>query len=150
MAILIVPDDYATIQAAVEAAQVGDSVLIRDGEYKENVTVDKVLHCLSPFEPSPDMGVHIQAVDPTKPALEFKPNCVPGNHGGFTIIAAEGQQKTDEQILAYIVELATVEQVEYFRTVDMRPGSCAHFLDTKNIWLDVIRRVCEYVEQREE
>jgi parallel beta-helix repeat protein len=36
-----VPDDYTTIQAAVDAAGPEDVILIRDGTYKENVKVNK-------------------------------------------------------------------------------------------------------------
>jgi parallel beta-helix repeat protein len=35
-----VPEDYATIQAAVEAAAPGDKILIGPGEYNENVVID--------------------------------------------------------------------------------------------------------------
>jgi len=38
---LYVPDDYTTIQAAVDAAGPGDVIVVRDGTYKENVDVNK-------------------------------------------------------------------------------------------------------------
>ena len=38
-----VPDDYSTIQAAVNAASPGDTIIVRDGTYNENVNVDKRL-----------------------------------------------------------------------------------------------------------
>lgn len=37
---IYVPDDYATIQAAVDAASPGDEIIIRDGEYYEEVVVN--------------------------------------------------------------------------------------------------------------
>ena len=38
---IYVPDDYSTIQAAVNAASPGDTIIVRDGTYTENVKVDK-------------------------------------------------------------------------------------------------------------
>jgi parallel beta-helix repeat protein len=40
---LIVPDSYSTIQAAVNAASVGDTVFVRAGIYPEHVTINKAL-----------------------------------------------------------------------------------------------------------
>jgi hypothetical protein len=36
--VLIVPDDYGTIQAAIDATSDGDTVLVREGTYAENIT----------------------------------------------------------------------------------------------------------------
>jgi nitrous oxidase accessory protein len=38
-----VPDDYSTIQAAITAAQPGDTVLVHEGAYQEHLVVDKPL-----------------------------------------------------------------------------------------------------------
>ncbi|NWF77844.1 MAG: right-handed parallel beta-helix repeat-containing protein [Chloroflexi bacterium] len=40
-ATIYVPDDYSTIQAAVYAASPGDTIIVRDGTYTENVCVNK-------------------------------------------------------------------------------------------------------------
>jgi parallel beta-helix repeat protein len=40
---LIVPDDYPTIQAAVSAADPGDTVYVQNGLYAENIVIDKSL-----------------------------------------------------------------------------------------------------------
>ncbi len=40
---IYVPDDYSTIQQAVNAAKDGDTIVVRDGVYVENVVVDKPL-----------------------------------------------------------------------------------------------------------
>lgn len=41
---LVVPDDYPTIQAAIDAAGRGDRILVRVGRYQENVSIHKPLH----------------------------------------------------------------------------------------------------------
>ena len=40
-ATIYVPDDYATIQAAVDTASPGDTIIVRGGTYTENVDVNK-------------------------------------------------------------------------------------------------------------
>ena len=40
-ATIYVPDDYTTIQGAVNAASAGDTIIVRDGTYTENVDVNK-------------------------------------------------------------------------------------------------------------
>jgi len=40
---IIVPDDYPTIQLAIDAANDGMTVLVRSGPYEENIVVDKSL-----------------------------------------------------------------------------------------------------------
>jgi pectin methylesterase-like acyl-CoA thioesterase len=37
---IIVPDNYPTIQEAVDAATNGDTVFVRSGEYDEDVVID--------------------------------------------------------------------------------------------------------------
>jgi len=38
---IVVPDNYVTIQQAVDAASPGDTIIVRDGTYTENVKVEK-------------------------------------------------------------------------------------------------------------
>jgi parallel beta-helix repeat protein len=40
---IIVPDDYPTVQAAIDKAAVGETVYVRSGTYNENIHVDKQL-----------------------------------------------------------------------------------------------------------
>nr|CBH36551.1 hypothetical protein, secreted [uncultured archaeon] len=42
-AVIYVPDDYATIQGAVNNAAAGDTIIVRDGTYPESVKVNKRL-----------------------------------------------------------------------------------------------------------
>jgi len=57
-AILYVPDDYLTIQAAIDNASAGDTIIVRDGTYIENIDVDKSLTITS--ENGADF-THVQA-----------------------------------------------------------------------------------------
>ena len=41
--VIVVPDDYPSIQAAINAANEGDTVFVRNGTYYEHVVVDKTL-----------------------------------------------------------------------------------------------------------
>jgi len=45
--IIYVPDDYRTIQSAVENATSGDTIIVRDGQYRESVNIDKSLILMS-------------------------------------------------------------------------------------------------------
>jgi pectin methylesterase-like acyl-CoA thioesterase len=49
---IYVPDDYATIQWAVDNAMIGDTIIVRDGVYTENVNVNKRLTIRSEKGPS--------------------------------------------------------------------------------------------------
>ena len=46
-ATIYVPDDYATIQEAVGNAAAGDTIVVRDGVYRENIWVSKPLTLIS-------------------------------------------------------------------------------------------------------
>ena len=43
---LIVPDNYATIQAAIDHANAGDTVFVKKGIYNESITIDKPLNLI--------------------------------------------------------------------------------------------------------
>ena len=62
-----VPDDYPTIQAAVDAVNAGDTIIVRDGTYTENVDVDKSLTIKS--ENGADSTI-VQAANPNDHVFE--------------------------------------------------------------------------------
>lgn len=64
-----VPDDYKTIQEAVNSASPGDFILVGDGEYSENVVVKKTVILKSANGPSKSL---IRAAVKTKPAVILK------------------------------------------------------------------------------
>ncbi|CAD6492948.1 MAG: hypothetical protein CHKLHMKO_00380 [Candidatus Argoarchaeum ethanivorans] len=45
-AAIYVPDDYAKIQWAVDNASAGDTIIVRDGIYTENVDVKKDINSI--------------------------------------------------------------------------------------------------------
>jgi len=59
--IIYVPDDYSTIQGAVDNANAGDTIIVRDGTYVENVDVNKRLTLRS--ENGADF-TYVKAADP--------------------------------------------------------------------------------------
>jgi len=78
--IIYVPDDYETIQSAVTNANAGDTIIVRDGTYIENVDVNKKLTIQS--ENGYDMTV-VRAADSGSPIFQITANYV--NITGFTV-----------------------------------------------------------------
>ena len=72
-ATVYVPDDYSTIQAAVNAVSPGDTIIVRDGTYTENVVVNKTLTIQS--ENGADYTT-VQAADPTDHVFDVTANYV--------------------------------------------------------------------------
>lgn len=44
--VIWVPDNYTTIQAAIDAAHAGDTIMVRNGTYHENIKVNKTLELI--------------------------------------------------------------------------------------------------------
>ena len=64
---IYVPDDYPTIQAAIDAAQPGDTVSIEVGEYTENLLIDKPLRLVG----SGRATAQVSAEDPERPVISI-------------------------------------------------------------------------------
>lgn len=82
--VLHVPGDYGTIQAAINAAIDGDTVVVSPGQYNENIRfLGKNILVTSLFDPDSTM---IKAADPSKPVVLFSQNEPKGaTLRGFTI-----------------------------------------------------------------
>nr|MDO8083115.1 right-handed parallel beta-helix repeat-containing protein [Candidatus Freyarchaeota archaeon] len=80
---IIVPDNYSTIQAAVNAASNGDIIIVRDGTYTENVDVNKSLIIKS--ENGAEATI-VQAANQKDNAFEVTADYV--NISGFTVKGA--------------------------------------------------------------
>ena len=85
-AIIYVPDDYSTIQAAVNAASPGDTVIVRDGTYIENVDVNKD-HLTIRSEHGAEVTI-VQAANSRDYVFEVSADYV--NIDGFMVTGAVG------------------------------------------------------------
>ena len=79
---IYVPDDFSTIQQAINNASEGDTIVVRNGTYSENVLVDKRLNIVCEGE------CILNAKSIRKPAFDIEANGV--NISGFTIQNAKG------------------------------------------------------------
>jgi hypothetical protein len=102
----LVPEQYPTIQAAIDAAADGDTVLVRDGRYVENVTFDgKEVVVASYFLLDRDLA-HVEAtvIDGSSPASPDTGSVVRFLSGegpgavleGFTLTGGTGTKWLDE------------------------------------------------------
>ena len=82
---IYVPDHYSTIQAAVNAASPGDTIIVRDGIYTENVNVYKSVNIHSQNGAASTI---VQAADPNDYVFEVMADYV--NISGFTVKGATG------------------------------------------------------------
>ena len=93
--IIHVPDDYPAIQAAVDNATAGDTIIVRDGTYIENVDVNKD-HLTIKSENGAEATI-VQAADPNGHVFEVTADYV--DISGFTI---EGAAKKSGIYLANV------------------------------------------------
>ncbi|NQE52398.1 Cell surface glycoprotein, partial [ANME-1 cluster archaeon GoMg3.2] len=82
---IYVPDSYPTIQAAVDAASPGDTIIVRDGTYRENIDVTKRLTIKSE---NGSVNCIVEAEDRDDNVFEITTNYV--NISGFTVKDATG------------------------------------------------------------
>ena len=80
-----VPDNYPTIQQAVDNAAAGDTIIVRDGTYTENVGVDKSLAILAENR---SVLTIVQAANPDGNVFEVTADYV--NISGFTVTGTDG------------------------------------------------------------
>ncbi|MFV9678046.1 MAG: right-handed parallel beta-helix repeat-containing protein, partial [Methanosarcinales archaeon] len=71
--VVYVPDDYEKIQWAVDNASTGDSVIVRNGSYTENIVVDKAVTIWSEKGAT---NCTVTALDPNEPVFELNANSV--------------------------------------------------------------------------
>ncbi len=83
--VIYVPDDYKTIQDAVNATSSGNTIIVRDGVYTENIDVNKRLTIRSENGPA---NCIVQAVNPDDHVFEVTADYV--DISGFTVKDATG------------------------------------------------------------
>jgi len=88
--IIVVPDDYPTIQAAIDAANSGDTIIVRDGTYIENVNVYK--DDLTIRSENGSKTTIIKAADTDEDVFKIVSNNI--SIHGFTIEGATGIWKS--------------------------------------------------------
>jgi pectin methylesterase-like acyl-CoA thioesterase len=99
---IYVPDDYSTIQAAVNAASSGDTIIVRDGTYTENVKVDKkrlTIRSENGFD-----STIVQAEDPDDHVFNVTADYV--KISGFTVEGATGYE--DAGIYIYYADYCNI------------------------------------------
>jgi CHAT domain-containing protein/tetratricopeptide (TPR) repeat protein len=92
--VIRVPDDYTTIQSAINAVLPGGTIYIRAGHYKENLTIDKYLHLCGEDAPK----TIIEGLSHTKPVVVVSPQSLFGKvtieslfvKGGYRGIVVNG------------------------------------------------------------
>lgn len=98
---IVVPDDYPTVQAAIDNANAGDTVFVRSGTYNQTITIDKSINLIGEGADSTYLTIptiYATAVDVTPPAtyvIEINANDVEisnfnisqGNLGGVGILS---------------------------------------------------------------
>jgi parallel beta-helix repeat protein len=84
-ATIYVPDNYLTIQAAVNASNPSDTIIVRDGTYVENVEIDKSLTIKS--ENGAEKTI-VQAANPEYHVFDVIADYV--NINGLTIMGVKG------------------------------------------------------------
>lgn len=67
-ATIYVPDNYNTIQKAVEEARADDTIIVREGSYKENIVIKKPITIRS--QKGPEFTL-IEAREPGKPVISI-------------------------------------------------------------------------------
>jgi parallel beta-helix repeat protein len=82
---IYVPDDYAKIQWAIDNTTGGDTIIVRDGTYIENMDVNKRLTIRSENGPA---NCIVDAADPDDDVFDVNTDYV--NISGFTVTGATG------------------------------------------------------------
>lgn len=93
--LVVAPDGpYATIPAALAAAQDGDTILVRGGQHEGNLTVDKAVRLIGQDWPVIDGGGQGMVVTLAAPGTQFSGFVVRGsgnepdrNHAGINVVA---------------------------------------------------------------
>jgi hypothetical protein len=99
---IVVPDDYPTIQAAVDKTSIGDTVLVKSGTYNQNVTINKQLSLIGEeaettilygprsstiFDPSITININADNVSVSGFTIADNMNGILANGNGIQVIS---------------------------------------------------------------
>lgn len=108
--------DYTSIQAAIEAASNGDTVLVHPGKYSENIDVDKELTIIAESE-NPD-DTTVQAADLNDHVFHVTANNV--TISGFNVIGAANTTESGTEASGIYIDGVS----EFVLTNDSRVQNC--------------------------
>src|SRR5687768_13114744 len=117
-ATLIVPDNYSTIQAAINAASTGDTISVRPGTYAENLTISKsVILTAASFDssdPTHNTAI-INGKSARKPVILIPAGISPmPTIRGFVIRnGLDNITVSSEAIIEYNYFVASIDQLDY-------------------------------------
>src|SRR5574341_1948288 len=116
---LIVPDNYATIQAAIDAATSGDTIIVRSGAYFENLTLNKSVTLTAESFNSNDPTQNTTIIDGGASSL-IATITIPAGVSpmptirGFVIQNGQDGIKTNSEIIVeYNYFISAQDQVDY-------------------------------------
>lgn len=95
-----VPDEYPTIQAAIDAAKAGEDILVQPGTYREHLIVDKPVNLIGAGRPRPVIDGGSKEGDEAAVFVCYLDNTAQGRIQGFKVTGGgTGQYGHGIQIL---------------------------------------------------
>ena len=116
---LIVPDNYPTIQAAIDAATPGDTIVVRSGTYFENLTLNKAVTLTAESFDSNNPTLNTTIIDGGSGSLIPTISILSGISPmpvvtGFTIrYGSDGIKVRSDAIIEYNYFIASGDQMDY-------------------------------------
>jgi hypothetical protein len=114
---IIIPDNYHTIQAAINAASPGDTILVRAGTYAENLTLNKsvILSAASYNTGDPTHNTTIINGKSSTPTIRIPAGVSPmPTIRGFVVKnGLDGIKTYSEAIIEYNYFIASTDQIDY-------------------------------------
>src|SRR5574341_1643579 len=117
-ATLIVPDNYGTIQAAINAAHAGDNIIVRSGTYTENLTIDRhvtlTAESFDSNDPTRNTTI-ISGKSSTKPTITILAGLLsrPTIRGFIIQNGVDGIKVASEALIEYNYFIGSIDQLDF-------------------------------------